>query len=144
MQKIKLRNCIIGLGDIGDILDCELFPDGTAICRKGRTSYSICSNDFEIMFARSNGAIEFLSRAQDIMKQRAQQYDKTDGERSMDATVKAFNAITGRDLTESEGWLLMLLLKNVRQWQKPEYHADSAEDAVAYSALLAEALAKGK
>jgi hypothetical protein len=96
------------------------------------------------MQALPKHAIEFLAKAGDIMQQRAKQYDKPDGERSMDATVKAFNAITGRDLTESEGWLLMLLLKNVRQWQKPEYHADSAEDAVAYSALLAEALAAGK
>jgi hypothetical protein len=93
---------------------------------------------------QTQSAIEFLAKAGDIMQSRAKQYDKPDGERSMDATVKAFNAVTGRNLTESDGWLLMLILKNVRQWQKPDYHADSAEDAVAYSALLAEALAGGK
>lgn len=62
----------------------------------------------------------------------------------MGKTVTAFNAITGRDLSEAEGWLLMLILKQVRQWQTPNYHKDSAEDAVSYSALLAEALERAQ
>jgi len=84
-----------------------------------------------------------LNRAADIMQERAKQYDRPEGERSMGAAVKAFNAITGRDLKESEGWLLLQVLKDVRQWQRPDFHADSAEDCIAYSALKAEALAKG-
>jgi hypothetical protein len=36
----------------------------------------------------------------------------------------------------------MLVLKQVRQQQAPGFHADSALDAVAYAALLAEAQAK--
>ena len=35
-----------------------------------------------------------------------------------------------------------MLLKQVRQWQKPAFHRDSAEDAVAYGALLAESLTR--
>lgn len=89
-------------------------------------------------------AQQFLDQAAATMQQRAKQYDKPDGERSMDATVKAFNAVTGLELTESHGWLFMLTLKNVRQWQKPDYHEDSAVDAVAYCALMGESLAKGK
>lgn len=38
----------------------------------------------------------------------------------------------------------MLVLKQVRQWQTPKYHKDSAEDAVSYSALLAEALERAQ
>lgn len=87
-------------------------------------------------------APDFLQRAQDLMIERGKQYDKPEGERSMASTVTAFNAITGRDLTESEGWLLMLLLKQVRQWQRASFHRDSAEDAVSYAALLAESLSK--
>lgn len=61
----------------------------------------------------------------------------------MGATVTAFNAITGRDLSEAEGWLLLQTLKDVRQWQNPsKYHHDSALDGVAYSALKAEALSE--
>lgn len=85
---------------------------------------------------------DLLQRAADIMAERARQYDKPEGERSMGNTVAAFNIITGRDLTEAEGWLLLQLLKDVRQWQRPGYHADSAEDCIAYAALKAEALAR--
>lgn len=75
------------------------------------------------------------------MRDRAATYDKPDGERSMGRAVEAFNAITGRDLTEPEGWLLLQVLKDVRLFQRPGYHADSAEDCIAYAALKAEAKA---
>lgn len=88
-------------------------------------------------------AQSFLREAAVTMDERARTYDQREGgERSMARTVAAFNAITGRDLTESDGWLLMLLLKQVRQWSAPAYHHDSALDAVAYSALLAESLSR--
>lgn len=90
----------------------------------------------------NNTAPEFLHRAATIMEERGKQYDKPGGERSMGKTVAAFNEITGRDLSEAEGWLLLETLKNVRLWQKPGFHQDSADDGVAYSALKAEAKAK--
>lgn len=86
-------------------------------------------------------ANEYLERASSLMTQRGQQYDQANGERSMGKTVAAFNTITGQQLTEAEGWLLLQLLKDVRQWQTPFFHADSAEDCIAYAALKAEALA---
>ena len=76
------------------------------------------------------------------MRDRAATYDSPEGERSMAKTVAAFNAITGRDLTETEGWLLLQVLKDVRLFQRPGYHADSAEDGIAYSALKAESKSK--
>lgn len=89
-------------------------------------------------------AHEFLGQAQDLMLERGKQYDKPEGERSMGSAVGAFNIITGRGLTEAEGWLLLQILKDVRQWQNPDkFHRDSAEDCVAYAALKAEALAGG-
>lgn len=83
-------------------------------------------------------AADYLRNAADIMAERGKQYDQPDGERSMGKCVAAFNAITGRDLTESEGWLFMLVLKQVRLFQRPGFHLDSAEDAIAYASLLAE------
>lgn len=91
-----------------------------------------------------NTADQYLSKAQGLMIERGKTYDSNGGERSMSQTMTAFNAITGRDLTASEGWLIMLLLKQVRQWKTPEFHRDSAEDSVAYAALLAESLTEGK
>ena len=83
---------------------------------------------------------EFLQAAIDVQKERGAQYDKPSGERSMGATVAAFNCITGRNLKEQDGWMLLGLLKLVRQSQNPEnYHHDSALDFVAYASLYAEA-----
>ena len=52
-------------------------------------------------------ATGLLVRAREHMDARASQYDKPEGERSMGKAVEAFNAITGRDLSEPEGWLLL-------------------------------------
>lgn len=88
-------------------------------------------------------ASDLLKRAAAIMDERGKQYDRPGGERSMRATVRAFNIITGHGLTEADGWLLLQVLKDVRQWSNEGYHQDSAEDCIAYAALKAEALAKG-
>lgn len=89
--------------------------------------------------AQEPPAVLMLQAAADLMRDRAATYDTPDGERSMGKTVDAFNAVTGRDLSEAEGWLLLQILKDVRMFQRPGYHADSAEDCVAYAALKAEA-----
>ena len=87
-------------------------------------------------------APELLGRAARHMHDRAATYDTLGGERSMGKAVQAFNAITGRELTESEGWLLMAILKAVRSETRSEPHQDSLEDLIAYAALYAEARSK--
>jgi hypothetical protein len=89
-------------------------------------------------------AAELLGRAAAHMHDRSSTYDEPEGERSMGKIVTAFNAITGRDLTESEGWMFMQQVKLVRLFTRSEYHADSAEDNIAYAALLAEAKGDGR
>lgn len=86
-----------------------------------------------------------LDAAAGHMRDRAATYDQPTGERSMGRTVQAFNAILGRQaLTESEGWLLLQVLKDVRDRQRSAPHRDSLEDGIAYAALKAEArLAEG-
>lgn len=96
--------------------------------------------DVEVPLAE---APELLGRAARHMHDRASTYDKPEGERSMGRAVQAFNAITGHSLTEAEGWLLLQVLKDVRLFTRSEYHADSAEDCIAYAALKAEAKSKG-
>lgn len=78
-----------------------------------------------------------LEQAAGHMKDRAATYDKPEGERSMPATVQAFNAITGHQITAEQGWLLMAILKMVRS-QNGDYRADSYEDGAAYFALAGE------
>lgn len=87
-------------------------------------------------------APELLGRAAALMHERGKEYDKPEGERSMGRTVAAFNAITGRDLSESDGWLFMAVLKQVRGFTRSGYHADSFDDLIAYTALLAESKAR--
>ena len=100
---------------------------------------------FEKMGVTAMQATDFLSKALTLLEERGKDYDQPQGERSMGKTVQAFNAITGHTLKESEGWLLLQLLKDVRQWSNPDsYHADSAEDCISYAALKAEALVEGK
>ena len=101
---------------------------------------NIPAPDAEVPLAE---APELLGRAARHMHDRASTYDKPEGERSMGRTVQAFNAITGHNVTESEGWLLMALLKSVRGFTREAYHADSFEDLIAYAALCAEAKSKG-
>lgn len=86
-----------------------------------------------------------LDAAAGHMRDRAATYDQPTGERSMGRAVQALNAILGRQaLTESEGWLLLQVLKDVRDRQRATPHRDSLEDAIAYAALKAEArLAEG-
>lgn len=94
--------------------------------------------------APSFSAPDLLDAAAGHMRDRTATYDKPEGERSMGKTVEAFNVITGRDLRESEGWLLMALLKMVRSEQRSDPHRDSIEDLVAYGALFGEARLGGR
>ena len=80
-----------------------------------------------------------LQNALCLLAERGKQYDSPSGERSMGRTIAAFNAITGRNLSEAEGMLLLAILKMVRDRQTEKGHVDSCEDLIAYCALYAEA-----
>jgi len=83
-------------------------------------------------------APEFLAQAAAEMADRARTYDRPEGERSMAATVAAFNAAFGRDLTEVEGWFFMVMLKAVRS-QQGAHRPDCYTDGAAFFALAGEA-----
>jgi len=107
--------------------------------------------------SRKKHAYLFLETAAKEMRDRATQRDVSlgapnstlgngtgqPGERSMASTVKAFNALTGHNLTESEGWEFMVLLKLVRGRQG-DFRMDDYVDAAAYSALLGECASQEK
>lgn len=96
------------------------------------------------MTQNNDTAPALLSRAAAIMDERGKQYDQPGGERSMAKCVAAFNAVTGRNLAEQEGWILMALLKMVRFFQNPDVpHRDSVEDLIAYGALFGESALNG-
>ena len=86
-------------------------------------------------------ANEVLKQAASEMEDRAKTYDRPEGERSMAATVTAFQAITGVSMTEQQGWQFMEVLKLVRSNQGG-YRADSFIDGAAYAALAGEAASR--
>ena len=86
-------------------------------------------------------AIEILKNAVGHMKDRAEQYDAPDGERSIEKTVDMFNALTGHRLTHEDGWVFMAFLKMVRSRQG-QFKADNYEDGAAYFALAGEAASR--
>lgn len=92
--------------------------------------------------------VQMLHSAAATILQRGQERDtSTDGqaqERSMAATVAAFNAIEGTALTERQGWAFMQVLKLTRAAntaRNGRYNPDDYLDGAAYAALGAEAAA---
>ena len=95
-------------------------------------------------------ADEILHAAADVIDERGVQRDSSAGtgqpqERSMAATVAAFNAIEGLALTERQGWAFMQVLKMVRGATTARnglHNVDDALDGAAYAALGGEAAAR--
>lgn len=87
-------------------------------------------------------APDFLKAAIRIQEERGKEYEKEGGERSMGKIVAIFNLHHGTNLTEAQGWHFMEILKDVRLFNAPGFHCDSALDGVSYASLKAEAKAR--
>ena len=86
-------------------------------------------------------ADHFLAQQLQIIQERGEERDATEGERSMAATVKAFNAMFGHNITEEQGWQFMVLLKMARS-KGGKFRADDYSDQTGYSALAGECAAR--
>lgn len=97
------------------------------------------------LIPRPVSATDLLSMAASTITQRGKERDSGQGqERSMAATVAAFNAIEGTQLTERQGWAFMQVLKMVRGATTARnglHNPDDALDGAAYAALAGEAAA---
>ena len=60
----------------------------------------------------------------------------------MGRTVAAFNALTGHNLSERDGWLFMGVLKMARACCTPSGRPDDYVDLSSYGALAGEAAAR--
>lgn len=106
------------------------------------TGYSIkkyrlvkCEKQPEEIQTKIN-ASDILQQAKDCLVNRASERDK-EQERSMKSCVEAFNALTGESLTETEGWIFMVVLKLARS-QGGSFKTDDYIDMAAYAALAGE------
>jgi hypothetical protein len=83
-------------------------------------------------------ATDILRDAVVQLGDRAATYDAPEGERSMGKAVAVFNALTGKSLSEVDGWQFMEVLKMVRSRQGA-FREDNFVDGAAYAALAGEA-----
>ena len=99
--------------------------------------------DIKAELASPIGADEILQVANEAIVQRGVMYDSTgqQQERSMGKVVTMFNALTGHELTNEQGWKFMCLLKLARS-EQGEFSLDSFIDLAAYAALAGEEAAK--
>ena len=125
--------------------ECESQNSPVELCEQDFQDDARLQSKIDAWFNEANTnhakrAPDFLHAAATHMENRATTYDSPEGERSMAATVAAFNAITGDGHmnTEERGWLFMTLLKAVRS-QQGNYKSDNYEDGAAYFALSGEA-----
>jgi len=85
----------------------------------------------------------FLQMSIQLQNERGAEYEsKVKEERSFSKIATAFNSITTKTITPAEVALLLQIVKDVRQFGKDRYHADSVVDSVSYSSLKAEELYK--
>lgn len=81
-------------------------------------------------------APELLREAADLIDTRAAERDVS-AERSMGRAIAAFNTLTGLALTETNGWLLLAILKLARA-TVGKFQPDDLKDCAAYVALALE------
>lgn len=100
-------------------------------------------DDIKAELASPIGADEILQVANEAIVQRGVMYDSAgqQQERSMGKVVAMFNALTGHELTNEQGWKFMCLLKLARS-EQGEFSLDSFIDLAAYAALAGEEAAK--
>ena len=84
-----------------------------------------------------HSAANILREGLDVLIQRGQEYERLEGERSMEDVVNAFNIVYKKGLTVTEGWMFMVMLKMVRQHQSPGKR-DTYVDGANYFALAGE------
>lgn len=89
-----------------------------------------------------NTAHNLLQEAAKAVLDRAAERD-VEQERSMGRCVEAFNALTGHELTERDGWLFMAVLKAARATATPTGRKDDYVDGAAYFGLAGESVLRG-
>lgn len=91
------------------------------------------------MLQEMDSAPGILTEAITTLAQRGKERDQKQ-ERSMGRIVRTFNALTGHDITEADGWAFMVCLKLARYYNGKKKQRDSFVDGAAYFGLMGEAV----
>ena len=122
------------------LVGCGGYWDGSTfdlVRRAGTPETTTPSTSTPASVVPTIAAHGILQNAAAEMQDRAASRDTPEGERSMGRCVKAFNAMFGTELTETQGWQFMELLKMARS-VGGEFRLDDFTDGVAYAALAGE------
>lgn len=84
-------------------------------------------------------AIDILKDCIDVLKERGEEYDSPDGERSFEDAAEAFRGISGYGSHSEEAILYAISIKLARRIRAPRKY-DTYRDIINYFALLAEEL----
>lgn len=82
-------------------------------------------------------AVQLVTAGANMINKRASDRD-VEQERSMADIVKTFNAYSGHNLTEIDGWAFMVILKLIRS-KRGNFKADDFIDMASYAGLMGEA-----
>ncbi len=82
-------------------------------------------------------AAEILKTGIDVQESRGVERDAPDGERTMGKIISAFNILEGTELTETQGWRFMVVLKLARA-VNGALNIDDYVDMASYSSLAGE------
>lgn len=85
-------------------------------------------------------ALDFLNNAATTLGSRAKDRDVAE-ERTMKRIVECYNTVYGTNMTETQGWTFMTILKLVRSATGP-FKEDDYIDLPAYAALAGESRSK--
>lgn len=127
----------------GIVAYCVMEENKPEIC-KPLYSAELLQDNFKKLVEQASEAAtatDILQEATECLVDRAVERDREGGERSMRAAIEAFNALTGHDLTEADGWLTMVCLKAARA-EGGKFRLDDYIDGAAYFALYGEAASK--
>jgi hypothetical protein len=116
-----------------NIMDTQFSQQGESVQGMNKRLYGDCPNpDVTASGIMQEGLAAMLDRASER---------DNDGERSMLACVKAFNALYGLELSETQGWMFMMFLKMSRA-NGGSFQRDDYVDLSAYAALAGECASK--
>lgn len=126
-----MNNAVVMLDDMMIVL-----PDGVTATEAKQEVVQLLVSMGLAKKQEDQSAVSMLEEAAHCIGDRASERD-TEAERSMAATIRAFNGMYGTELTEEQGWQFMVLLKMARA-KGGDYRRDDYVDGAAYFALAGE------
>ena len=131
-----ILNVIIEEIDFKDLLFPEQDSEVYSVLSARISELLFSEDDLEPEPVKPTSAADILNVVAETIGDRSAERD-TEAERSMKSCIDAFNAMYGHQLSETQGWMFMAMLKMSRA-KSGKFRADDWVDLVGYTALASE------